>query len=146
MPLQHYRTCLMKTREAVRRYFNKYTTLSPVFHDYAPDQKRLHTEFDDRTLLRWDCLTKTVQVWYDAPSGLYCVFSIEPPCSIQKVIWLLKERQKSKRQALKAYQDFKEARERESDEKIAEVVKPTVDAIRSWSIGKLTTSGKGLCP
>ncbi len=134
----------MKLRETVKEYFHKYTSLSPVFHDFTSDQEHLQEEFDDKTLLRWNHLTKSLQVWYDAPSGLYCVLAQEPPLNICKIIWLLKESQKSKRQALGAYRDYKEAQGKEVDEKIDKTVKETADALRSWSVGKVTTSGKGL--
>lgn len=137
---------MRKTREIVRRYFNKYTSLSPVTHDLTDDQKRLQAEFDDRTLLRWNYLTKTNQVWYNALSGLYCVLSQEPPLCLGEIFQFLRERQKTKRQALKAYQDYKEAQEKEVDGKIAATVGETTDALQSWSVEKVTTSGKGLCP
>lgn len=134
-----------RARQTVRKYFNTHCFLSPVFHDFTPDQKRVQEELNDnRILLRWNHLIGQAQVWYDAPSGLYCVFNIEGQYSPAKAIRILKEKQKTGRQMLKVYQDMKEREKREEEYKIAQTVEPTADALGSWSKGKVTTSGKGL--
>lgn len=128
----------------IREYFWKSTSLRGAGVDFEPDEKRLQAEFDKRTLLRWNHQIGKAQVWYDAPSGLYCVMTIEAPYSISKVIWILKHRQQDRRQMAQMYKEQSQAREKESEEKIDDTVGHTADALRSWSVGKVTASGKGL--
>jgi len=135
----------MRAREAIKRHFNKVCLPYPVFHDFKPDEKYLQETFHDtRILLRWNRARKVAQIWYDAPSGLYCVLSVEEPYSREKAGWLLRQHEKSKRQAAEMYCRQMESYEKKTDEQIAETVGHTADAVRSWSVGKVTTSGKGL--
>lgn len=131
-------------RPKSRRFFHENTCYRGAGHDFEPDEKRLQNEFDRRTLLRFNHQIGKAQVWYDAPSGLYCVMSIEAPYSISKVLWLLKRREQNKRQALQMYEDHLAARQKEDDEQVADVAAHAADAVKSWSVGKITTSGKGL--
>ncbi len=126
-------------------YFRKHTSSCGAGCDFTSDEKRLQNEFDNRTLLRWNHQVQKAQVWYNAPSGLYCVMSIDAPYSISKVIWLLKRRQQKSKEALKMYTDHLARRKKEDNEQIAGVAAHTADAVQSWSVGKLTTSGKQLC-
>ena len=135
----------MVRKKSSRRYFWKHTSLRGAGIDFEPDEKRLQNEFDKRTLLRWNHQIGKAQVWYDAPSGLYCVMSIEEPYSISKVIWLLKRREQNRRKARQMYQDHLAQRTKEDDEQIADIADHTADAVLSWSKGKVVTSGKGLC-
>lgn len=132
-------------RPKSRRFFHENTCCHiGAGRDLRPDEKRLQCEFDNKTLLRWNHRISKAQVWYDAPSGLYCVMSIEAPYSLSKVLWLLKRREQNKRQALQMYEDHLAARQKEDDEQVADVAAHATDAVLSWSKGKVTTSGKGL--
>lgn len=136
---------MKKTQGAIRRHFHRHTQLSPVCHDFEPDEKRLKSElYDDRLRLRWNVLIGKAQVWYDAPSGLYCVMNVDAPYSVEKVIGILRRRQREKRRLAKEYKDLTEGQEKESDAKIADVSNHVADAFGDWAVGKVTTSGKGL--
>jgi hypothetical protein len=78
---------------------------------------------------------------YNAVNGLYCVMNVNPPYSIGKVIGILRERQRSARQA---YEQQMKEWDAEEEKKIDDTVGPCADAFAMHAKGKVTSSGKGL--
>jgi hypothetical protein len=98
---------------------------------------------DDRIDLRWDEKNQRWIVYYDAPrSGTYIVTTVEPCISIgAKVVSILRQREEARYSAKQKWLDM----ERERMEKQKATEKDTIsevkDGLRSYSIGKVTTSG-----
>ena len=87
---------------------------------------------------------KCCQVWYDAPTGLYCVMNIDAPYDVAKVESILRTRQRSARQLKEMYEDKMAEWDAESEKKMDDAVGPTADAFGMHAVGKVATSGKGL--
>jgi hypothetical protein len=126
-----------------REHFHKHTTLAPsCMHNLEADQERLRDIFSDKRLqLRYNYPKKLVQVWYDALSGLYCLYNIEGNYNLCRAIWELKRRQRTKKQLAEMYLAQLEGREKQTEDKIAELAQETADLARMRAVGKVTVSG-----
>lgn len=134
----------MSVQSKIRGYFNKYCRLDSVFGDFTKDEKRLQDEFDDERLkFRYNLKLGFCQVWYDA-DRLTVLMNLEHSPNVCKAIWELKRRQKSRRELLEWYEEHQRNVDQVSQDKINDTVGTVADAARSWSVGKVTTSGKGL--
>lgn len=135
----------MSARETVKRYFNKYCSLNPPFHNLEQDQKRLQETFGPTVLLRWNWLAKCCQVWDTDRTGLiYCVMNVDPPYSVAKVISALRTRIQRKGLLREMYENQMAEWDYENEQKIAAATEPTAEAFGMHAVGKVTTSGKGL--
>jgi len=129
------------THQLIKQYYHKFTRRPRYLGiSYWDWQKRLRGAFGDESLdLRWNILDHNWQVWYES-SPPYIVLTNEANCeAISKIIHLLKERQQTKKQMAEMWEKQLARQKKEEDDKIADVSGPMADALRSWSVGKVTS-------
>lgn len=128
---------------AASKYYNQYTCPAGTQSSrFAEDEKYIQEKFNDKRIkLRWDYLGKKCAVWYEAPSGLYCVHSIDPPYNIYKAIKSMEARQRTGKQMAAEYKKHSKELERRSDDKIAQVAGEIASVADKRRKGLITVSG-----
>lgn len=102
-------------------------------------EKRLQDHYNDKkVLLRWHLPSKAVQVWYDAPSGVYCVISLDRPFEMCRAIKQMDEIQKSPKKMIEEFEAMMEQRERDLDYKVKQISRPVAEALEGYHKGRVS--------
>ena len=97
------------------------------------DEKRLQEYFQDTKIkLRWHIVDRQVQVWYNSPSGVYCVLVLDRPYDICRAIKKLEVRQQTPAKMIEDYERMILDREDALTENVKQISGPVADALTMY--------------
>jgi hypothetical protein len=130
-----------QAQNKLRAYYQRYT-LSAKDKNRRAEEKRVQDTYGNDTIqIRFDNLIKEWQVWCDTPNtGLYCICNLGPSLDAAKVIYILRGRQKGRREMLALLEQHQLENEHRMNTKIEGIAREMAEGVYSQAKGKVSLS------